>query len=276
METPTQHQPSVNMQAKKSLGQHFLTSSDIARAVVTAGGVQPGDVVLEIGPGTGILTTELLAQDARVIAIEKDADAIAILQERFAREQKEGKLTIVEGDIRACTPESLGISGAYKIVANIPYYITGEILRASLTQAHQPKSMALLVQKEVAERICRSPKESLLSLSVKVYGVPSYVRTVRAGSFNPPPKVDSAILAIANISRENFLDISESCFFSLIKKAFSEKRKQVQATLGALVGKENLFTALDELNINPQTRPEDIDSTLWLALAKKLQPFMHK
>ncbi len=184
------------------LGQHFLTSTAIAHAVAEAGNIIPGETVLEIGPGKGMLTRELIALGARVTAVEKDPLMVAILKNEFEKEIKNETLTLVHGDVRDQSVLNPGLAQKYKVIANIPYYITGELLRMFLTTADQPATIVFLVQKEVAERIARSKKESLLSLSVKAYGTPRYVRTVKAGSFNPPPAVDSAILAIEHISRK--------------------------------------------------------------------------
>ncbi|XKT75291.1 MAG: 16S rRNA (adenine(1518)-N(6)/adenine(1519)-N(6))-dimethyltransferase RsmA [Patescibacteria group bacterium UBA2103] len=256
-----QSQPSDSVRAKKHLGQHFLTSEDIARSIVEAGEVTKGDTVLEIGPGTGMLTKQLLHTGANVIAIEKDEECIPKLHETFKNELESGQFTLIQGDVRQFTPENK----PYKLIANIPYYITGEIIRTFLEREQKPTAIALLIQKEVADRIARSEKESLLSLSVKAFGAPKYVKTVKAGSFFPKPKVDSAILSISDISNDFFKDIDEKLFFEVLHKAFSEKRKQVGKTLGTYIEKENL-------PVDPTTRPEDISLSDW----KKIVSLMHK
>lgn len=250
-----------SIRAKKSLGQHFLTSKEIAKRLVDAAHVQKGDVVVEVGPGTGILTEQLLAAGASVTAIEIDPLCIASLEEVFAQEIAAGQLTIISSDVRIFTPTVKN----YKVVANIPYYITGEIIRLFLEQDVKPSCMVVLVQKEVAERIARSKKESILSLSVKAYGQPKYIKTVKAGSFFPKPSVDSAILAIYDISDSFFKDIGEDDFFLILHKAFGEKRKQVGKTLGPLIERE-------KLPISPTTRPEDIPLETW----RELVLLMHK
>lgn len=261
------------------LGQHLLTSRSIARAVGEAAGVHAGDTVLEIGPGKGMLTAELLALGARVVAIEKDRAMVAILKTTFAKEISSGRLSLIEDDIRRfsslITLNSLLFSGPYKVAANIPYYITGEIIRLLLTAPHQPTDIALLVQKEVAERIARSKKESLLSLSVKVYGAPCYVRTVKAGSFNPPPSVDSAILAFHHISRNNFVQVNEQIFFDLLHAGFAQKRKLLASNIKTLVARsvpEKTPTALlAEAGIAEKARAEDVNLSNWLLLASLLE-----
>ena len=257
------------------LGQHLLTSRDIARRVVEAGEVAHGDVVLEIGPGKGMLTKELLAVGARVIAVEKDPEMISVLNETFRDEQLHKILTLYEGDARNfLTSETFSqhVTPPYRIVANIPYYITGELLRLFLTAPIQPQSIALLVQKEVAERITRSKKESILSLSVKAYGTPLYIRTVRAGSFNPPPNVDSAILAISHISRDNFTGISEKKFFELLHVGFGQKRKTLRGNLKRGLGfsEEHLEQVWAETSLDAKVRAEDLPLNTWLTLSKKL------
>tara|TARA_B100000745_G_scaffold294549_1_gene237667 strand:+ start:27389 stop:28189 length:801 start_codon:yes stop_codon:yes gene_type:complete len=255
-------QPSDNIKAKKSLGQHFLTSVDIARGVVEAGEVKEGDTVLEIGPGKGMLTKELLDTGATVVVIEKDTECIPYLVETFDKEIAAGKLKVIPGDVRDFD-DSLPFETPYKLVANIPYYITGEIIRTFLEREDRPTTISLLVQKEVADRIARSEKESLLSLSVKAFGTPKYVKTVKAGSFFPKPAVDSAILGIYDISGEFFKDLDEKVFFEVLHKAFGEKRKQIGKTLGDLISKE-------ELPINPTTRPEDISLSDWKNIVDKI------
>ena len=251
------------------LGQHLLTNAGIARAVAVAADIQEGDRVYEIGPGKGMLTKELLALGAYVTAVEKDPGMVAVLKEVFAAEIGEGRLVLIEGDAREWTPDRVFPEGAYRVAANIPYYITGELVRAALSAKNQPLSVSLLVQKEVAERIARSKKESILSLSVKAYGVPRYVKTVSKGSFNPPPKVDSAILSIRDISREAFGAVSEELFFKTVKAGFAQKRKTLSGNLKRAFG-ERGAEALAEAGIAEKARAEDIPPSTWLALAEHL------
>ncbi len=192
--------------AKKSLGQNFLNSDGALDAIIKAGRVVKGDTVLEIGPGKGALTKRLLNAGANVIAVEKDDRLIPLLEELFSKEIKSKKLTLIHGDVLDLDVNSYLLSvTSYKLIANIPYYITGEIVRKFLSGNFQPSLMVVLVQKEVAERITtKDQKESILSISVKAYGEPKYIQTVKAGSFFPPPKVDSAILLIDNISKDKF------------------------------------------------------------------------
>lgn len=263
------------------LGQHLLTSSDIACAVRDAVSLTKNEVVLEIGPGKGMLTRELLAVGATVVAVEKDPEMVRALQETFTEDIASKKLMVIEDDIRnlpsLIAHHSSLFTGSYKVIANIPYYITGEIIRLLLTAPHPPTDISLLVQKEVAERIARSRKESLLSLSVKAYGTPQYVRTVLKGSFNPPPTVDSAILAIHDISRKNFEGVSEKVFFELLHLGFGQKRKTLLGNLKRGLAKKNddhgeadlkeIFTVV---GIEEKARAEDVPLAFWLQLTKRL------
>ncbi len=251
------------------LGQHLLTNAGIADAVAQAAHIEKGDTVLEIGPGSGILTNALLTRGAHVVAVEKDPAMIATLEKRFADEIADGSLVLKEGDARELTPENIFPKGSYKIAANIPYYITGELIRTALTAKNKPRTLAFLVQKEVAERIARTKKESILSLSVKAYGTPRYVRTVKAGSFNPPPSVDSAILAIENISSQNFKDVLEEHFFRVVKTGFAQKRKMLLGNLTRAFG-ARAKEACEKSGITPNARAEDVSLETWFALAARL------
>lgn len=249
------------------LGQHFLTRPEIAGWVADALPLTINDTVLEIGPGKGILTAELLKRAGKVIAVEKDALLIPELEERFFAEIASGKLILVEEDVRNFNPSFYPLlTNHYSLVANIPYYITGALIRQFLTAEHQPKHMALLVQKEVAERVvATNGKESLLSLSVKAYGTPRYVRTVKAGSFSPPPRVDSAILAVDEISRGRFVSHEhEQRFFELLHKGFASKRKMLAGNLG----KNFAEAAFERCGIPKKSRAEDILLDSWLCLAR--------
>jgi 16S rRNA (adenine1518-N6/adenine1519-N6)-dimethyltransferase len=258
------------MRAKKSLGQHFLHSPAIARRIAEAACLDLQPVVFEIGPGRGILTAELLRISARVVAVEKDPDMLSVLTERFADEIKAGTLQLVEGDALVFTPASMGmLPGGYVLCANIPYYITGEILREYIGGSTPPTRAVLLVQKEVAERIvAKNNKESLLSLGVKVFGTPKYIQTVRAGSFVPAPAVDSAIIAI-DIDPQAHMQDTDFLFY-VAKIAFGKKRKQVGPTLSAQFSKERVDEALTRAGVAFTTRPEDIHVPQWRVIATHL------
>lgn len=261
------------MRAKKSLGQHFLTSEKALRLMVESAPVRPGDMVIEIGPGKGALTRKLLEAGAKVIAIELDQDMIDILTDEFAHHIQDRQLVLITGDVRALDPdtiEALTQNTPYRVVANIPYYITGEILRQFLTMVPQPISLTVLIQKEVAERIARSEKESVLSLSVKLFGTPRYVATVPAGSFSPPPSVDSAILHVEHMHRDTVDTIGEDLYFAVVKAAFSSRRKMLIKNLSTLFTKEATTEALRSISLPETVRAEDIPSHLWPTLITAL------
>ena len=257
--------------AKKSLGQNFLNSPKALADIISVAEVKAGDEVLEIGPGRGVLTKELLTVGAQVTAVEKDRELIPLLQEMFKQEIEKGQLTLIEGDVLEfdikgyvdSILKNKETTKEYKLIANIPYYITGQIFRMFLegkgdpedVYPHtQPTSITLLVQKEVAERVvARDNKESILSLSVKAYGEPRYVSTVRRGSFTPSPNVDSAILHIAHVSKDFFSSnkISEKIFFEILKASFAHKRKIISKNLS------DKGFVLPE-SINKKARAEDL------------------
>lgn len=240
------------MQKKKSLGQHFLRSAFYLNAVADAAGIRQGERVLEIGPGDGALTEVLLARGAQVVAVEKDPRLISLLKEKFAGKTFE----IIEGDALEFEPEFKN----YKVAGNIPYYITGALLKKFLSGDRQPDTLVFLIQKEVAERIARSKKESVLSLSVKAYGVPKYIKTVPRGAFAPAPGVDSAILCVSHISRRHFKNKKhEERFFELVKKGFGQKRKLLKSNLKSLLG--------EKAGALGSARAEDVPLKAWLELA---------
>lgn len=254
------------MKAKKSLGQNFLTSQSAVEKIVRAGELSDKDTVVEIGPGKGALTKALLATGAHVIAIEKDDDLVPFLKNLFSTEIATGQFELVHGDILTANSSQL-TANPYKLIANIPYNITGEIIRMFLTAAHQPERMVVLVQKEVAERIvARDGKESILSISVKAFGTPKLIATVSAGSFSPKPNVDSAILAITNLSRKTLSIKKEKQFFEYVKQGFSQKRKQLVSTLSPLMDRESIVAFLLSRKLPATARAEELRVDDWVAL----------
>ncbi|OHA92305.1 MAG: ribosomal RNA small subunit methyltransferase A [Candidatus Zambryskibacteria bacterium RIFCSPLOWO2_02_FULL_51_21] len=256
------------MYAKKSLGQHFLKSERALTKIVEAGEISPGETVLEIGPGTGTLTEKLLKTGVKVIAVEKDDNLFEFLKNKFQSQN----LELVHDDI--LNFDTALIDVRYKVVANIPYNLTGIILEKFLSTENQPERMVLLVQKEVAERIVagrlptgRQGKESILSISVKAYGEPKYIEKVLAGSFTPAPQVDSAIISIANISKKFFSDFSEKFFFTLLKAGFKSKRKKLSSNLSTLASKEKTLEIFEKLGLDPNLRAENVSVELWRELA---------
>ncbi len=249
--------------AKKSLGQNFLKSGAILNKIIAGAELKENDIILEIGPGKGALTEKLLEKVGKVIAVEKDDALFAFLQEKFAENIKKGQLILLNKDILEFEIKSLSILN-YKIVANIPYNITGAILKKFLTNECQPESMTLLVQKEVAQRIvANDKKESLLSISVKAYGEPKVLFKVQARFFSPAPKVDSAVIHIKDISRELFEknNIKEEDFWEVLRAGFAQKRKKLSNNLKKVVKKEILEEYKDK-------RAEDLTVHDWINITK--------
>lgn len=261
------------MRARKSLGQNFLTSQSVARDIVAAARLVSTDTVLEIGPGKGFLTEHLLRAAGNIIAVETDARMVEYLNDKFAEEIKSGKLKLIHKDILEFDPADYGLRATdYKLVANIPYYITGEILRKFLSGATQPKHMILMVQKEVAERIvARDKKESILSMSVKAYGTPRYMQKVSARYFSPKPNVDSAVFSIENISKDNFKDkTDEKKYFAVMKAGFAHKRKMLSGNLRHLFAPERVVKAFAQCGVAPAARAENLSVKEWLCLCGEL------
>lgn len=257
--------------AKKSLGQHFLNSPIVPAWLCDAADLSPSHPVLEIGPGTGVLTQELLKRGVEVIALETDSRSITTLRERFKMELQSGQLHIYEGDVREGIPtHSLLKDHCYQIVANIPYYLTGLILRTYLESIKQPTRMTLLVQKEVAERIVRSQKSSLVRVAVEAFGTPRYVRTVKSGHFSPVPRVDSVIIDIADITHERVPPEKRAHFFNIVRAGFAHKRKKVANNIQTVYPNHNISDVLSMTNIDANARAEDIATATWVTLATEL------
>lgn len=261
---------SNGMKAKKQLGQNFLQSPKIVSRMVKSASVTDIDTVLEIGPGKGILTKALLETGAKVFAVEKDRDLILILKEKFSEAIANKQLVLIEGDVLKIDVQEI-CETKYKIVANIPYYITGEILRFFLEQEHQPASMTLLVQKEVAQRIVATQKkETILSLSVKIFGTPSIKEIVKKSMFRPAPKVDSAVILIDNISKQKLqaTNLSAKQFFDVVKQGLSQKRKTLLHNLKVFNKKNELCDTFQSLQRDLKVRGEDLSLDEWLIIAK--------
>ncbi len=260
---------------KKSLGQNFLKSKKVLAEIVRAGEVHHGELVLEIGPGEGALTEKILETGAKLIAVEKDDRLIGFLKEKFEKEIASGQFEIIHADILEINLDSRlrGNDNArnYKLIANIPYYITGQIFRKFLQYGPQPSKIVILVQKEIADRIvARDEKESLLSISVKVYGEPKKILKVGKENFKPAPKVDSAVLLIDNISKKFFDNIGEEKFFEILKAGFAHKRKVLITNLKEVAGGKNLKEIFSTIGISEKARAEDLTIENWKALVEKL------
>jgi len=255
---------------KKSLGQNFLINEGIISKIVTAAELTNEDTVLEVGPGTGNLTRALVETGARVIAVEKDHRVIEDLNAEFSAPQIE----IIEGDILEFKPEINGlIEGEYKIVANLPYYITSHFIRTVFEEWPQPSSMVLMVQKEVAQRIMAKPPDmNLLALSIQYYSKPEIITLVSRGSFRPSPTVDSAVIRLIPRTEYSLSAEKETLFFSILKSAFAGKRKQLINTLPTIISlnKQGTTEILKKIGLSPQARPETVDMAHWLILINSL------
>jgi 16S rRNA (adenine1518-N6/adenine1519-N6)-dimethyltransferase len=246
--------------AKKSLGQHWL--HDMATLEAMAEDVQPGDTVLEIGPGTGTLTEVLLKKGAQVVAVEKDNELVSSLLNIFADRLK--YLTLVNQSILEFDLTTLPVG--YKVVANIPYYLTSNLIRVLSESSNPPASAVLLVQKEVARRVAAQPGQmSLLSVSAQYYWEVTLGRDVPARLFTPPPKVDSQILKLNYRTNPLFKDVNSKDFFRIVKAGFGERRKTLENSLsgGLRLSKDETKNILKKAGIDPGLRAQALSLEEW-------------
>lgn len=253
----------------KLLGQHFLVSKSVLQKIIDAADLDADDIVVEAGSGHGILTEALAGRVKKVIAIEKDRTLADALEKQLA-ENGITNVAIIRGDILKYAPACSADRppAQYKIVANLPYYLTSRFFRTFLEEQKQkPAMMVVMIQKEVAERIiAMPPRMNLLALGVQAYGVPRIVAKVPAGAFSPPPKVESAILKITDISDKFFKKngMTPEKFFASARKAFGQKRKTLKHTLKI---SDAVFA---ELGISSTARPQELSLEQWTALTKTL------
>jgi 16S rRNA (adenine1518-N6/adenine1519-N6)-dimethyltransferase len=272
---------------KKSLGQNFLVDATYLDRIVAAADLTPADTVLEIGPGVGTLTSRLAAQAGHVVAVELDNRLIELLRADFVDQPH---VQIVHADILDVDPPALlaahGIEGSaaeyvnrdyldrnYKVVANLPYYITSLVLRQLLETTAPPSLAVLMVQKEVAERICAPPGDlSLLAVSVQFYAIPRMVLRVPAGAFYPAPKVDSAVLRLEVRPEPAVTTVSPKAFFRVVRAGFGQKRKQLANSLsaGLALPKSVVQNALENAAIDPKRRAETLSLPEWGTLCQAL------
>lgn len=248
-------------QAKKSLGQHWLSDTASLESIVDAAHVKDGDVVLEIGPGTGTLTDVLIRKGAEIIALEFDHERAVQLSKKY-QSYRSSKIFIEEGDIRAY---DFGIlPDSYKIVANIPYYLTANLLRKLTDDAHKPTIAALLVQKEVAERVSARPgKLSLIAVLVQNYYTVSVGDVIIKDLFTPPPKVDSQVLILEKRLKPLF-DWDERDV-GIIKAGFAQMRKKLKSSLTSSLGIERstVENAINAAGLSENTRAQELNHKEW-------------
>ena len=268
-----------NLRPRKELGQHFLADPNILRKIVEAADLSPETVVLEIGPGLGMLTRWLAEAADRVLAVELDEGMIGVLREELAYLPN---LELVQGDILQLDPAALigdptssdlgSTPLGYTVVANLPYYITSAAIRHLLEAEPPPNRLVLTVQLEVARRIVAEPGDmSLLAVSVQFYGRPRIIAKIPAGAFAPPPKVDSAVVRIDTYGAPQ-VDVPDvEVFFRVARAGFAQKRKQIKNALGAGLGlpPEEVAAVMARTGIEPQRRAQTLSLVEWAALARE-------
>jgi 16S rRNA (adenine1518-N6/adenine1519-N6)-dimethyltransferase len=268
-ETPVLRQlAALGIRPKKGLGQNFLVDPAHQASIVEAAELTQHDSVLEIGPGPGVLTEMIAEQVGRVVAVELDDRLISFLRERFADRPH---VSIVHADIMETAPGELMRGAPYKVVANLPYYITSAVIRRLLESEPPPDVLVLTVQREVAERMVAQPPDmSLLALGVQFYATGKIVARIPAGAFYPAPKVESAVVRLDRRPRHAVPDVSPDAFFRVARAGFSQPRKQLRNSLGSglgigSAGAERLLTAA---NIDPTRRAETLTLAEWAALER--------
>lgn len=267
---------------KKTLGQHFLIDGRVLWNIITTADLTKRDTVLEIGPGTGVLTKELAKRAERVIAIEKDRKMVELLRQLLGNYKN---AEIVQGDILLMGKKSktknktetelekiIKSCKHYKVVANLPYSIASRTIRLFLESSIPPQEMVLMLQKEIAQRICaKPPKMNLLAIAVQFYAKPKIIQYVPQNSFWPRPNVDSAIIRISEIKKKQ-LGIDSELFFKIVKAGFSHPRKQLLNNLPRALQKNrvHIHTVLAKNGINPAARAEELSLEEWLTISRAL------
>ncbi|OGL23688.1 ribosomal RNA small subunit methyltransferase A [Candidatus Saccharibacteria bacterium RIFCSPHIGHO2_01_FULL_46_30] len=249
----------------KSLGQHWLHDRSVLAHIADCAELAADDTVLEIGPGLGTLTSELLRRSQKVIAVEFDSELARKLPGQFPGKN----LEVIESDILSFDYSTL--PAGYKVVANVPYYITSKIVKSLMTASNKPSVAVLLVQKEVAERLAAAPGDmSILAVSAQLFAEVTLGDIVSAKLFTPPPKVDSRVVVLRTRTTPLFTDVSESEFFRVVKAGFSAKRKKLRSSLsgGLSISKQDAEQLLEKAAISPDSRAEELDLDDWYRLAK--------
>lgn len=259
----------------KGLGQNFLIDKKVLEKIIDSANIKPNDIVLEVGPGIGTLTQELAKKAKQVIAVEKDETMCKILADVLPVLNVKNVQVVNEDILRFEQLEQLKQLEHYKVVANIPYYLTSPLIRKFLEAENQPEEIILMVQKEVAQRICsRPPDMNLLAVSVQFYAEPKIISYVSKNCFWPAPKIDSAIIKIIPHKKYN---IKPDLFFEVVKAGFSHPRKQLVNNLTSLkssngveLTKAKISEWLLQNNLKPNQRAETLDISDWINLTKKI------
>lgn len=256
-----------DLKARKGLGQHFLIDREVLELITSAAELTPDDVIVEVGPGLGVLTRELARQAGWVIAIELDDKLAALLKQTLA---SFNNVTIINDDVLKIEPgawlKEQKVRFPYKVVANLPYYIISPVLRHFLEASAKPQMMIVMVQKEVAEVIVAKPGEmSLLSVSIQFYGEPRIISYVPAQCFYPAPKVDSAILRIDPYPQPTLAVADVAGFFDLVRAGFTTPRKQIANSLAQGLGlpKGEVLSLLEKADVVSQRRAETLTLREW-------------
>ncbi len=254
----------------KSLGQHWLQDRAVLEKVAKPANLSPEDIVLEIGPGLGTLTSVLLSRVNQVFAVEFDQALARKLPGQFPGKN----LTVITHDILTFDLSTLPKN--YKVVANVPYYITSKIIEKLLNANNKPSNITLLVQKEVAQRLAATPGDtSILAISAQIFADVSLHDIVPANLFTPPPKVDSQIVSL-NLLSEPRIDLKdEKLFFRVVKAGFSAKRKKLRSSLagGLHLDKERTDILLQNAKISGDRRAEDLTINEWQCLVKEYKNY---
>lgn len=254
----------------RSMGQNFLTSTEVVEEIVDIAGVGEGDLVIEIGPGMGILTRQLLTTGARVIGVELDRELAALLRQELGHIDC---FTLVEQDARHLDIEALTGGSPCQVVANLPYSVATVIIRAFMEAATPPTRMTVMVQKEVAERMTAEPGEmSLLGLATNLYADARIALIVPPEVFLPPPKVDSAVVVLDARRSLPGTDASRDRMFELATMAFQRKRKTISNGLSQGLGipKPELDSVFESVSVDGMRRPQTLSVDEWLVIAEAL------
>ncbi len=263
----------LELSPKKRLGQNFLVSQKTRNEILKTVNLKKEDIILEIGPGLGVLTKKIAPKVKRVLAIEKDRVLAGWLREEL---KNFSNTEIITGDALKIVDNSKLTPGEdYKVVANLPFNISKQIIRKLLEAENSPKTMTLLVQKEVAESICASPRDmDLLSVAVQFYAQPRYVKTVPRSHFWPQPEVEAGLI---KISTRKPPAVDKELFFKLVKAGFRHRRKQLATNLTKefKLEKQEIIHVLEESSVGPRKRSEALSLKKWINLTKNIKKHIH-